>query len=282
MQLQVSKSVIDQAARRKKEEERLKNFTGVKYDIVVPVSGGKDSQACLKLAVEKVGCSKVLGLFCDTKFEHPLTYEHVEKLKTLYGEVRIDTINEGSVPERVREFGMFPGAGKRHCTSRLKIYPSKKYYQALAESQGGFEVWYGMRSGESGERRTRYFGKVGEDLYPPHEVSIMYPKQLNKMGVWFRLPVLEWSEEDVFEYLGEEKNPLYSQGFGRVGCFPCLASGDKWKEKAFNHDEFGRKQYEIVKILEKDISKSVWTSKGGKERNAITNDDNPGCSFCQM
>ncbi len=48
--------------------------------IVVPVSGGKDSQACLKMAVSEVGADHVIGLFCDTQFEHPLTYAHVKKL----------------------------------------------------------------------------------------------------------------------------------------------------------------------------------------------------------
>ena len=38
---------------------------------IVPVSGGKDSQCCLKLAVDEFGSDQVIGLFCDTKFEHP-------------------------------------------------------------------------------------------------------------------------------------------------------------------------------------------------------------------
>ena len=55
-------------------------------DIVVPVSGGKDSQACMKLACELRDLSglNVVGLFCDTKFEHPWTYEHVERIERLY------------------------------------------------------------------------------------------------------------------------------------------------------------------------------------------------------
>lgn len=37
------------------------------YKIVVPVSGGKDSQACLKMVVEQFGADQVIGLFCDTR-----------------------------------------------------------------------------------------------------------------------------------------------------------------------------------------------------------------------
>ena len=78
--------------------------------IVVPVSGGKDSQACLKMAVSEVGADHVIGLFCDTQFEHPLTYAHVDKMRNLYG-VRIETVNNGSVDEKVLARGQFPGCG---------------------------------------------------------------------------------------------------------------------------------------------------------------------------
>ena len=248
------------------------------FKVIVPVSGGKDSQTCLKLAIEKYGSDSVLGLFCDTGFEHPLTYQHIEDMKKRYN-VDIHTIKAGDVEGMVRRFGRFP-AGGRHCTVNLKMRPSKKFYKHMAQSLGhGFEVWYGVRSSESAERAKRYIGKVSDEVYAPHDFISDYPKYLEKMGVMFRLPIVDWSTEDVLGYLEGEQNPLYSQGFDRVGCFPCLASGDKWKEKAFNHDDFGKSQYAIVQVLEKEIGKSVWTSKGGKARNCS---DGSGCSICSM
>lgn len=94
----------------------------------------------------------------------------------------------------------------------------------------------------------------------------------------FRLPIIDWNESEVMEYLDGEHNPLYEQGFKRVGCFPCLASGDKWKIKAFTHDDFGRQQLIKVKIIEEKINKSVFTSGIG----ARFDDDSQGCSICQM
>lgn len=246
--------------------------------VVIPVSGGKDSQACLKLAAERYTKTQLRGLFCDTQFEHPLTYQHLDRIEDLYG-IEIDRITAGSVPDKVLKYKRFPGGGARHCTDELKIQPSKRYYKALADKQGGFEVWYGMRAGESAARRTRYYGKVGDDVYAPHEVLAKYPKYLHKAGVSFRLPVIEWSEHDVLEFLGNEKNPLYDQGFSRVGCFPCLAGGDKWKAKAFDHDDFGRQQYQVVVELEKTIDKSIWTSKGVRNKYCV---ENPGCAFCSI
>lgn len=247
--------------------------------VLVPISGGKDSQAALKLALQKYKPDEVRGLFCDTRFEHSITYAHVEKLRTLYGPVQIDTVCGGSVLEKSIKYMRFPGGGARHCTDELKIRETRIYCKALAEQQGGFEVWYGMRSKESSERAKRYTGKVCDELYAPHEVMpSKYPKYLAKMGVMFRLAILDWTEADVLDFLAGEENQLYSAGFQRVGCFPCLASGDAWKEKAFSHDDFGRNQLSTVEIVSAQIGKSVWTSKGGKARNA----DLPACELCAI
>lgn len=267
--------------------------------ILVPISGGKDSQAALKLALQHYPADQVRGLFCDTQFEHPLTYAHVEKLRTMYGPIQIDTVCAGSVEGKSIKYGRFPGGGARHCTDELKIQPTKRYCKALAEHQGsqrkskklgieasdagGFEVWYGMRSGESSERAKRYAGKVCDEVYAPHDVLPgKYPKYLAAMGVRFRLPILDWSASDVMELLAGEENPLYrvldeagKPKFLRVGCFPCMASGDECKEKAFRHDAFGASQHMKVIRISAQIGKSIWTSKGGKARN----EESPACAL---
>jgi 3'-phosphoadenosine 5'-phosphosulfate sulfotransferase (PAPS reductase)/FAD synthetase len=246
--------------------------------IVVPVSGGKDSQSCLKLACEAVGSEYVLGLFCDTQFEHPLTYQHIEKLGEMY-EVDIVSVTGGSVPEKVLSHKRFPDFGTRFCTSLLKLRETKFFLRDFAKVNGPVEVWYGMRSGESSQRSKRYKDKLDDTLYAPHEVMpSFYPKYLAKLGVMFKMPILNWTEQEVFEYLNGEENPLYKQGFDRVGCFPCLAAGDKAKEKAFQHDDFGREQYKKVLWLSEQIGKSVWTSKGGMMRN----NEDQGCLICSI
>lgn len=236
--------------------------------VLVPVSGGKDSQLCLQLAIEKYGIEGVRGLFCDTQFEHPLTYLHIDQMSAWYG-VQIARITAGSVPDKVRRHGRFPGSGVRFCTDELKIRPTIKYAKALAEELGhGFEIWYGMRTEESTERAIRYRDRVADELYAPHEfMPSKYPKYLAGMGVMVRLPILDWSEWQVLREVGERLNPLYASGFDRVGCFPCLAGGDKSKERAFGFDETGRKHKSIVIQLEKETGKSVWTSVSGAMRN---------------
>ncbi len=92
--------------------------------VVVPVSGGKDSQACLKLACQEYGSESVIGIFNDTGWEHPLTYSHVDRIGFLYGIEIVHTI--GSVEKEILKAGMFPNSFSRFCTDRLKIRKSRE------------------------------------------------------------------------------------------------------------------------------------------------------------
>lgn len=252
-----------------------------KYKCIVPISGGKDSQCCAKLAVEEFGSENVLGLFCDTKFEHPLTYEHVKKIGEIYS-IEIHTISAGDVLSKCVQRGRFPGGGARHCTNELKIIPTKKFLKSYAEEfleEGEIiQVWYGMRMDESAERSKRYEYKDPDDLHLPHEVIGNYPQYLGKLGVRYRLPIVDWYTDEVLDYIRGEENPLYSHGFGRVGCFPCLAGGDKSKIKAFEFDDFGKQQLIDVRVVEDKLGKSVFRAQIGQKWD----DDNQGCRICEV
>lgn len=257
----------------------IKNIKGLSFDseikCVVPISGGKDSQSCLKLALEHFSKNEILGLFCDTQYEHPYTYDHVEKMKEMY-DVQIVHVNDGGVYKRIKQYGRFPSDIARFCTDQLKIRTAKMFYNYLSKAQEcGFEVWYGMRLGESHQRSERYKDKDEHSLYAPDTIMVnKYPKYLAKQGVMFRLPILKWEEEDVFEYLNGEENKLYKEGFERVGCFPCLAAGDKYKEKAFAFDEVGKQRRIEVIQLGKEIGKNIFTTKGGRMRNPDADPEN--------
>lgn len=84
-----------------------------KYECIVPLSGGKDSQACLKMAVKEFGAPNVLALFCDTQFEHPITYQHIKDTVKLYG-VDLHTVTGGSVEEKIGKSVFTSGIGKRY------------------------------------------------------------------------------------------------------------------------------------------------------------------------
>jgi 3'-phosphoadenosine 5'-phosphosulfate sulfotransferase (PAPS reductase)/FAD synthetase len=89
---------------RDQNDNKTVDWVGQTVKCVVPVSGGKDSQTCLALAVERFGEDSVIGLFCDTQFEHPFTYEHIENMKDLY-DVEIVTRTAGSVLDQCLKWG---------------------------------------------------------------------------------------------------------------------------------------------------------------------------------
>lgn len=241
---------------------------------VVPISGGKDSQTCLELAIKEFGRDSVLGLFCDTGYEHTYTYEHVERMEEMYG-VTIIRIQGGHVYESIERKGYFPSGAARFCTYELKVKPSKFFYRDLAEMQGeGFQVWLGMRRAESHGRAKLYQGRVDTELYEPHLLMAgQFPKYITNAGIMFRLPIVDWSDEDVYNFLDGRENELYRNGFTRVGCFPCLAGSDRQKERSFQFDELGRSRRIEVAQIEDKFGIDVFTSKGGKERAKVDRDN---------
>jgi len=267
---------------RKNKTERINKI----MQIIVPVSGGKDSQACLKLAVDKYGAENVQGMFCDTYNEHPMTYSHIALMEILYG-VEIITVIDHKFPgrnvwERIRNRGQFPRDNTRFCTQQLKIQAACRYYKELLTTdryKDGYQVWYGMRGTDESTQRTNKYSKYipmdiddQRELIDANDMNSTFPKKLAKQNVWFVLPVVEWTTQDIFHFLGDDINPLYNHGFKRVGCFPCFACATpKQLIKAYSFDEFGASQLRKVKAMEIEL--------GVKHKNSNTEQ---ACSWCDI
>ena len=97
--------------------------------ILIAYSGGKDSQACLLWAVNEYGADNIEAVFCDTGWEHPATYKHIEDTCADL-KVKLVTIKsskyEGMV-DMAEKKGRFASSGRRFCTQELKIYPMIDY-----------------------------------------------------------------------------------------------------------------------------------------------------------
>ena len=91
----------------------------------------------------------------------------------------------------------------------------------------------GIRSGESQARREMdtecmYFRNYFEPL--PNGKKYSYRRKevrewCKKHDASILRPIKEWSSQNVIDYIlnaGQKPNPLYYQGFFRVGCFPCI------------------------------------------------------------
>ena len=49
--------------------------------LIVPVSGGKDSTACLVKALNEYPNAEIIPVFNDTGWDHPTTYEYLDYLE---------------------------------------------------------------------------------------------------------------------------------------------------------------------------------------------------------
>lgn len=198
--------------------------------IIVSFSGGKDSQACLIKAVNDYGKDKVTAIFCDTGWEHPVTYKHIQDVVEKLGVDLITLKNEkvGSFQNLCRQMKCFPVATRRSCTSVLKIEPMIDW---VINQNDSLIIIQGIRGGESKARskmeiECSYFKGYFEG------VGIQYHKR--KVIEWCKThdasvirPIFKWSSQDVIDYIlknGQQPNPLYRKGASRVGCFPCIMS----------------------------------------------------------
>ena len=220
--------------------------------IIVPVSGGKDSQATLILAMATG--KEVIPVFHETDWDHPLTYQHLDYMMDFFHTTLSVThyFEAPTMPDLIRRNRRFPFGLGRFCTSKFKQVAQKRWLDTL---EGDFEEWLGIRIDESGQRKTKYSSYSPVGLYDLEDLSKgKFPIRIrNRVRV--RLPLAGHTREDVFRIIagaGMRYNPLYDQGFDRVGCFPCLVSGRTAQKKAFETD-FGQKQWAIIQQLEKEI-----------------------------
>ena len=246
--------------------------------ILVSTSGGKDSQASLKIMCEKYGSDNVLGVFADTGWEHPETYKHIERMKDFYN-VDIETVKSEQaggkdVESQILARGNFPSGRVRFCTSNLKTRPLYKHAlkHALKHPfvKEKFKIVVGIRADESPARMKKYGHLKNGDLVP----SEVFNEWSLKFDCAYRLllPVLHWTEKEVKDYLNDEINPLYRAGFKRIGCFPCVAcSTGQDLNNHYNYDKFGQEQKAKVIELERKT--------GVKHKPS---DTGQACLFCSI
>ena len=198
--------------------------------VLVSFSGGKDSQACLIRACEDFGAANVTAVFCDTGWEHQLTYQHVHEVTHALG-VKLDVHKSSRYPMQnlCKEMKWFPDSMHRMCTVQLKIMPMIDYVLHIDDD---VVIIQGIRAAESQSRSrlscsANYFAEyLAEDsakkrLYRKIDVK----EWCGHHTATVERPMFGASAQDVIDYIlehGQQPNPLYRRGFSRVGCFPCI------------------------------------------------------------
>lgn len=196
---------------------------------IVGFSGGIDSQACARWVLNRFPSDDVILINSNAGGnENPLTTEFVaEYSKMIHPVVPLiplirDIDDRPGVIERMnlepdRELtflllteivGRFPSRKAQFCTQFLKNNPSRRWVTENVDCE--VERYSGIRRDESLYRQNT----------PIREWSKFYDCTLN-------FPLADWTKQMCFDYVRAHKeliNPLYSLGFERVGCSPCVNS----------------------------------------------------------
>lgn len=162
----------------------------------VSFSGGKDSTVVLELA-RRAGIEEVY--YVNTGVEFPETVAFVK-------ECGIETVLHGrDFWSELNHYGL-PRKDDRWCCERLKLQPVKDW---LAQSGPCVTV-----------QGNRWYESFSRSTLPPVIENPFDPRQLNIS------PIRNWRALEVFLYLWWRQvpyNPLYEDGFERVGCWLCPA-----------------------------------------------------------
>lgn len=188
---------------QKKVNRAIKLLQSIKADeIELSYSGGKDSDVILELA--KMAGIKFRAIYKNTTIDPPYTISHVKSKG-------VDIVRpKKSFFDLIRKSG-FPTRRARFCCQHLKEY------KILDNSIQG------IRRSESVKRAERYKEPI---------ICRFYGSKKNRVSV--TLPILEWTDKDIEEFVRERKiqcHPLYYKNgkfdvTERLGCMGCPLASD--------------------------------------------------------
>lgn len=198
--------------------------------LLICYSGGKDSQVLLRLAIES-------GMPFEVQHSHttvdaPETVKTVRETFKRLDDAGIKTIvnyPELTMWQLIQKKLMPPTRLMRYCCSELKEQHGRDRFIAT-----------GVRKTESNQRNSRgtfdVIAKKKEDRSAfgdevmltndggekRRELERCIPKNTMCCN-----PIIDWTDSDVWEYFDgcKTKNPLYAEGYYRVGCIGCPNAG---------------------------------------------------------
>jgi 3'-phosphoadenosine 5'-phosphosulfate sulfotransferase (PAPS reductase)/FAD synthetase len=121
----------------------------------------------------------------------------------------LDGEAELTFQEMCRIKGRPPSRKAQFCTEKLKLKPQRRWVQENVTDE--YERYTGVRRQE-GQARADTPARTWDEYF----------------DCFVNYPIFDWPKQMCFDYIkyhGEKINPLYTLGFNRVGCAPCINSG---------------------------------------------------------
>ena len=238
--------------------------------VIVTFSGGKDSLASLLWTREHI-TKNFTTVFCDTGWEHPLTYEYINRIadKLHLDLVTLKSKKYDGMVDLARQKKRWPSTRARFCTQELKTKPCIDY--VLDEVQDNMLMIQGIRAAESASRAKMsaqctyfkyYFEPYGYDKAGKPKTHTYRGKEVRAFREKFAddllRPVFDWSAQQVIDYIldaGLEPNPLYRMGYKRVGCWPCVMANQR---DILNISRQNPERIEQIAALETELHSSFF------------------------
>jgi DNA sulfur modification protein DndC len=209
------KATVDQLC-----EEIRELYTADEVPWIIGYSGGKDSTATLQLVWTAIAAlpaedrkKPIHVISTDTLVENPVVAAWVAKSLKVMGvesvKQRLPIKPHRLMPKISDTFWVnligrgypAPRHKFRWCTERLKIRPSNTFINGIVKSSGEAILVLGTRKAESARRaanmKKHEKGRVRDRLSPNSSLpgSLVYS------------PVEDWTDDDVWFYLMQRKNP---------------------------------------------------------------------------
>jgi phosphoadenosine phosphosulfate reductase len=233
--------------------------------LVITDSGGKDSQVCKELAL-RAGIPFEI-IHNHTTADAPETVRYVRQEAKRFEDLGIKyTINMPTYKgQRVSMWSLIP----------KKLMPPTRlvrYCCAVLKETGGAGrfIATGVRWEESTNRKNNR--GIFEKSSPDKERRIILNNDNDDKRMLFencRLkakrvvnPIVDWTDTDVWQFLLDSKspvNPLYGEGWCRVGCVGCPMAGTKGREEEFAR--WPKYQQLYINAFEKMIEERIRRGK---------------------
>jgi phosphoadenosine phosphosulfate reductase len=207
--------------------------------LVVTDSGGKDSSVCKELVLRA-------GIPFEIQHNHttadaPETVRFVRSEAKRFEDLGIKyTINMPMYKgQRTSMWGLIP----------QKLMPPTRlvrYCCAVLKEQGGSGrfITTGVRWDESNSRKNNrgIYERIAADkkkrviLNNDNDDKRMLFENCRLKAKRVVNPIIDWKDDDVWAFLGDSKspiNPLYGEGWCRVGCVGCPMAGKKGRVAEF-------------------------------------------------
>lgn len=223
--------------------------------LVITYSGGKDSDVLLHLA--EVSGIPFEVLHSLTTADAPETVRHVyETFRRLEAKDVKCTVDKHVNPDGTRTTMwnliprklMPPTRLARYCCSELKEGGGKDRFIAT-----------GVRWAESAARKKNR-GSL-EVITPKKKSSVVLSNDNDEDRRLFETcklkgkrvvnPIVDWRDADVWDYADAENialNPLYCEGFSRVGCIGCPMAG---KARAMEFDRYPKIKAAYIRAFDR-------------------------------